>query len=67
MRISFFLFFSIVSIAAAAQKKKKEDAALLTNLQVHVTFLASDKLEGRRTGTEGEKAAVYPIHRKLSQ
>ena len=33
---------------------------LLQNLQTHVAFLTADKLEGRRTGTEGEKlAATY--------
>ncbi|MBC7850298.1 MAG: M20/M25/M40 family metallo-hydrolase [Chitinophagaceae bacterium] len=36
---------------------KKADKATLTNLQAHVRFLASDKLEGRRAGTNGEKLA----------
>ena len=43
-----------------AQKLKKADKALVAALEAHVTFLASDKLEGRRTGTPGEeKAAAY--------
>lgn len=45
---------------AWAQKLKKEDRELMSNLQQHVQYLADDKLEGRRTGTEGEKlAAAY--------
>ncbi|MCM5529896.1 M20/M25/M40 family metallo-hydrolase [Parasegetibacter sp. NRK P23] len=43
-----------------AQKLKKADKALVAALEAHVTFLASDQLEGRRTGTPGEeKAAAY--------
>ncbi len=29
----------------------------MSNLKMHIAFLASDKLEGRRTGTEGERLA----------
>lgn len=34
---------------------------MLGNLQTHITYLASDKLEGRRTGTPGEQLAVEYI------
>jgi len=43
------------------QKLKKEDKLLIANLQQHVGFLAADKLEGRRTGTAGEKLAMEYI------
>ncbi len=46
---------------ASAQKLKKADKAVIDNLQQHVTFLADDKLEGRRTGTKGEKLAAEYI------
>jgi aminopeptidase YwaD len=42
---------------AAAQKLKKADKVIVTNLQTHIGFLADDKLEGRRTGSAGEKLA----------
>jgi hypothetical protein len=48
------LFASLTSVA---QKLKKADKAMITNLQAHVLYLASDKLEGRRAGTNGEKLA----------
>jgi Zn-dependent M28 family amino/carboxypeptidase len=53
------LIFSIQ--IAAAQKLKKADKAIVANLQTHIAYLASDKLEGRRTGTPGEKMAYEYI------
>ena len=46
---------------ATAQKLKKADKIILTNLQTHIGYLADDKLEGRRTGTAGEKLAYQYI------
>jgi aminopeptidase YwaD len=40
-----------------AQKLKKSDKVTLANLQTEIAYLADDKLEGRRTGTPGEKLA----------
>ncbi len=37
----------------SAQKLKKADKVILAHLSAHVNYLSSDKLEGRRTGTEG--------------
>jgi Zn-dependent M28 family amino/carboxypeptidase len=54
----FFLPAIFISLTAAAQKKA--DQKLMKQLQADVRYLASDELEGRRTGTEGErKAALY--------
>jgi aminopeptidase YwaD len=40
--------------------QKKTDKKTIANLQMHVAYLASDKLEGRLAGSPGEKlAAVY--------
>ncbi len=41
----------------AAQRLKKSDRAVIENLKTEIGFLASDRLEGRRTGTQGEKLA----------
>ena len=49
-----FLFFFQFTYA---QKLKKADKAIIASLQAHVTYLADDKLEGRRAGTAGEKLA----------
>ena len=56
-----FLFFFFAATLAQAQKLKKEDKQLVANLQTHIQYLADDKLEGRRTGTRGEKLAAEYI------
>jgi len=56
----FFILFSFISFTGHAQKLKKADKAVVASLQAHVGYLASDALEGRRAGSEGEKkAAAY--------
>ena len=44
-----------------AQKISKSDKKLIANLKTHINYLADDKLEGRRTGTAGEKLAYEYI------
>ena len=61
MRTRFLVFFLFCFVVAGAQKLKKEEKLLLTNLQKHVQVLASDSLEGRRTGTPGEQKAIAYI------
>ncbi|PWT70233.1 MAG: hypothetical protein C5B59_21025 [Bacteroidetes bacterium] len=51
------LAFFIAIFNSTAQKIKKKDKVVIANLQREISFLASDKLEGRRAGTEGEKMA----------
>jgi aminopeptidase YwaD len=64
IRPLFTIIATICILFVQAQKLKKEDKVLLQNLQTHIAFLSSDKLEGRRTGTEGEKlAAMYIMGR----
>src|SRR5215211_5522569 len=57
-------FISVLVLAGTlvqAQKLKKEDKQLVTNLQQHIQYLSDDKLEGRRTGSEGERLAAEYI------
>jgi aminopeptidase YwaD len=56
MKHLLFLLVFFTSITHA-QKIKKSEKIIIANLQNHITFLASDKLEGRRAGTAGEKLA----------
>ncbi|MEP7278264.1 MAG: M28 family peptidase [Bacteroidota bacterium] len=44
-----------------SQRLKKADKAIITSLQAHVEYLAADKLEGRRAGSQGEKLAMEYI------
>jgi len=52
-----FILLILISTGASAQRLKKSDKLVIENLKKEITYLASDKLQGRRTGTEGEKLA----------
>ena len=66
-----FAFFLCVQNSFAQKKKSsrlsKADQATVTNLQSHITYLASDKLEGRRPGSAGEKLAGEYISQKFQE
>ncbi len=62
---SFLLIFVFV-FSASAQKKQMPQrtsagAPSVERLRAHVTHLASDKMDGRRTGTDGARAAARYI------
>lgn len=63
--IAFFLFIPLLLDAQSKRKlriaEQKETISIITNLKKHVQFLASDALEGRRTGTKGELLAMEYI------
>ncbi|MEY4053212.1 MAG: hypothetical protein RL034_130, partial [Bacteroidota bacterium] len=46
---------------------EKQKAALISNLQSHIGYLASDALEGRRTGTAGANAAMEYLVKQYEQ
>lgn len=53
----------LLALAACSPSKRinKDEVQTLQNLQSHIQYLADDKLEGRRTGTNGEKLAMEYI------
>ncbi|MGH2647407.1 MAG: M28 family peptidase, partial [Ginsengibacter sp.] len=51
------LFLVLFAQFVSAQRLKKSDKVIIDNLHSEIDYLASDKLEGRRTGTPGEKLA----------
>ncbi len=64
LRYSFILSTLLVFISCSAPKKAAKnppaDNSIEDSIKAHISFLADDKLEGRRTGTIGEiKAAGY--------
>ena len=63
--IAILLFIPLLSEAQSKRKLRiaevKETTAIITNLKKHVQFLASDALEGRRTGSKGEILAMEYI------
>lgn len=56
-------FFILLFLAACAAPKQitRGETQTLDNLKAHIQYLADDKLEGRRTGTNGEKLAMEYI------
>ncbi len=56
------ILFVLVSIGllvnATAQKLSKKETKSLKRIQSHVNYLASDRLEGRGTGSAGEKLSA---------
>ncbi len=53
----FVLFLILIPHLSSAQRLRRSDKVIINNLRDEIGFLASDKLEGRRTGTPGEKLA----------
>jgi len=64
-RIFWLLVFAVQM--SNAQKLKKADRTLLSNIKTHIGYLADDKLEGRRTGTAGEKLAYEYISNEFAK
>jgi Zn-dependent M28 family amino/carboxypeptidase len=55
--------FLVLFLAGCGTQRQAttESEPLLSNLRAHVQYLSSDRLEGRRTGTEGERLAAEYI------
>jgi len=60
-RSAILLLLVALSACSSTQHLKRQNSTLQTSLVNHVTFLADDRLEGRRTGTAGEKLAMQYI------
>ncbi|WP_336514772.1 M20/M25/M40 family metallo-hydrolase [Pollutibacter soli] len=64
-----FLFFISLFLTtnSFAQKLSKADKSIVANLKTSISYLADDKLEGRRAGTPGEKLAITYITSQFQQ
>lgn len=74
MKRIFWLLLLVSTICSAQKNKKakikaqqKADKTVIASLQSHIGFLADDKLEGRRTGSAGEKLAYEYISKKMEE
>ena len=65
------LLIPVLTFSQSKKKKRlaeeKANAELVANLTAHIKYLADDKLEGRRTGTEGEELAMQYIISQYQQ
>ena len=61
------IIFGLValSLLAQAQKRDKQEIISDDNLKSSLVYLASDELQGRLTGSEGEKKASAFLEKKL--
>ena len=66
LRIKLILPLLFLVSTVSAQKLKKDDRLTLANLKKHISYLADDKLEGRRAGSAGEKLAMEYISGQFS-
>jgi aminopeptidase YwaD len=57
----------LIQTPSSAQKSKKADKLVLANLETHTRYLSDARLEGRRTGSAGEKLASDYIISELSK
>src|SRR5436309_9708143 len=55
------LAFAILSSTALAQKTSDRSVPDVERLRAHINYLASDNLEGRRTGEQGAWDAAYYV------
>jgi aminopeptidase YwaD len=58
MRAVFTLLLPLLVFGGHVTAQKKADRKVAKQLQADISYLASDELQGRRTGTEGEKKAA---------
>ncbi|RXK83916.1 M28 family peptidase [Filimonas effusa] len=62
--------FPVLTYAQSRKQKKaqaKADLEIVTNLRVHISYLADDKLGGRRAGSDGELLAMQYISEQFSK
>jgi len=62
-----FVLLLLLPAMVNAQKLKKADKAAIESLKASVSYLADDKLEGRRAGTPGENLAATYITEQFTK
>ena len=59
-----FIFLLITTLAFSTEKKNSPEI-MVSRLKKHVSFLASDELQGRQTGSAGDSLAAEYIRNNL--
>ncbi len=61
-------FIAVVIITIAFSKEKNKSAEITVNeLKKHISYLASEELQGRRTGSDGDSLAAEYIRKELKK
>ena len=66
-RLLMAALIAAVSLTVVGQRTSSQHAPSIDRLRAHIEYLASDKLEGRRTGTPGANLAAEYIAREFSR
>ena len=67
LRVKLLLPALLITTIVCGQKLKKADKEIIASLQKNISYLADDKLEGRRAGSAGEKLAMDYIATQFRQ
>lgn len=67
MKRQFFSFLLLLSFALSIPAQAVKPTEAETNLRTHVAYLASDRLEGRRTGEQGATFAAGYVANMFAQ
>jgi|CXWL01.1.fsa_nt_gi hypothetical protein len=62
-----FLIALLLSACASPKNISRSDLQTADNLKAHIQYLADDKLEGRRTGSQGEALAMEYISNQFKE
>lgn len=66
-RLFAYLIVATLAVSVLAQQPVAMNAPSVERLRAHIEYLASDKLEGRRTGSAGASLAAEYIAREFSR
>ena len=65
--LTIFLFIACCFFITVSYAQNKADKKVAQQLQTDITYLSSEELEGRRTGSEGEKKAAEYIEKRYQE
>ncbi len=66
-RFSIIVLASLLAAPALVSGQRKADKKMLAQIKADIEYLSSDALEGRRTGTDGERKAAEYIEKRYQQ
>ena len=66
-RLFLVALIAAISLAVVGQQSSSQLTPSVERLRAHIEYLASDKLEGRRTGTAGAGMAAEYIAREFAR
>lgn len=63
----FTLLLTVLTLSVSAQRVKRFEKRLTNNVESHIAYLASDDLEGRGNGTDGEQLSAKYIANQFEE